>query len=45
MREVSLYLIHIFIELGTFFFMFLFHCFDMLHQFFVLTFKGRYTLQ
>lgn len=44
MREITLYPVHILIELGAFFFMFLLHCFDMPYQFFVLTFKGGYAL-
>ena len=43
-REVSLYLVHILVELGAFFSMFKFHCLDMLYQFFVLTFKCGYAL-
>ena len=43
-REVSLYLVHILAELGAFFPMFLFHCFYMPYQFFVLTFKCGYAL-
>ena len=43
-REVSLYLVHILVELGTFVSMFKFHSLDMLYQFFVLTFKGEYSL-
>ena len=44
MREVTLYLVHILVELGAVFYMFPFHCFNILYQFFILTFKGRYTL-
>ena len=40
MREITLYLVHILIELVAFFPMCLFHCLDMSYQFFVLTFKG-----
>lgn len=35
-KEVLLYLIHIFIELNMFSLIFSFHCFDMLYQFSVL---------
>lgn len=44
MREVLLYLILILIELGAFFLMFPFHCFNMPYQFFILTFKYGYVL-
>lgn len=44
MREVTLYLVHIFVELGAFFPMCPFHCFNMPYQFFILTFKGGYAL-
>lgn len=44
MREITLYPVHILIELGAFFPMCLFHCLDMPYQFFVLTFKGGYAL-
>ena len=44
MRKVPLYLVNILVKLGAFFFMFLFHCLDMLYQFFVQTFKGGYAL-
>ena len=43
MGEVSLYLVHILVELGALFPMFPFHCFNMPYQFFVLTFKGGYA--
>ena len=43
MREVTLCLVHILVELDAFFLMLLLHCLDMLYQFFVLTFKGGYA--
>lgn len=44
MREVTLYLVHILVELGAFFPMCPFHRFNLPYQFFVLTFKGGYAL-
>ena len=42
--EVTLYFVHILVELGTFFLMLLLYCLDMPHQFFILIFKGGYAL-
>ena len=45
MGEVPLYLVHILVELGAFFLMLPFHCFNIPYQFFVLTFKDGHALQ
>ncbi len=39
-----MYLVYILVELGAFFLMFLFHCFNMLYQHLVLPFKCGYAL-
>ena len=44
MRKVSLYLVHILVELGVFFPMFPFYCIDMPYQFFIMAFKCGYAL-